>query len=38
MKNEGLALARLDRLAEAQAKGETPTAGGMALRFDPPAP
>ena len=36
MKNEGLALARLDRLAEAQAKGETPTAGGVALRFDTP--
>jgi folate-binding protein YgfZ len=37
MKNEGLALARLDRLAEAQARGETPIAGGVALRFVTPA-
>jgi len=33
---EGLALVRLDRLAEARAKGETPTAAGAALSFDAP--
>lgn len=36
--HEGLALARLDRLAEAQAKGETPIAAGVALSFITPAP
>ena len=34
--NEGLALARLDRLAEALASGDTPTAAGVALRFEAP--
>jgi folate-binding protein YgfZ len=33
---EGLALVRLDRLAEAQARGEIPIAAGKALDFDPP--
>lgn len=36
VRNEGLALARLDRLTEALAKGETPTAAGVALSFDAP--
>lgn len=34
---EGLALVRLDRLADARAKGETPVAGGVALAFTEPA-
>ena len=35
-RSEGLALVRLDRLAEAQARGEIPIAAGKALDFDPP--
>jgi hypothetical protein len=34
---EGLALVRLDRLADARAKGEAPVAGGVALEFNEPA-
>lgn len=33
---EGLALIRLDRLADAREKGEPPTAGGVALEFREP--
>ena len=34
LEDEGLALVRLDRLAEAKEKGQSPVAAGVALQFD----
>ncbi len=38
LREEGLALVRLDRVADARAKSEAPVAGGVALEFTEPAP